>query len=281
MKKVNNIEGGRPLKTSDLQLTNTYDTVIATLAEGVRVRAGSVDGDNGVLILEGCTITEGGSGHNISAGHVSVKGVAGMVHIPAQQGVTLPWRFNVSSDASDYRKFYNGELLPSVTQQVATAADSGSVWLSLDTPRAESAIAPSAVTKVGYSTSSAYGVPLSASGITDVISSSLSQEVTAAIFDTWEDVVREGKMARVKIAMCITGGDISGVTHYPAIEFVNVISTYAFGELRQVITPPSSSGLSRVDLTLSLDVRRGLLQTTATITADRTVRILGVTVERL
>ncbi|MFR9622346.1 MAG: hypothetical protein SNG97_06270 [Rikenellaceae bacterium] len=280
MKKVNNIEGGRPLKTSDLQLTNTYDTVIATLAEGVRVRAGSVDGDNGVLILEGCTITEGGSGHNISAGHISVKGVAGMVHVPAQQGVTLPWRFNVSSDASDFRKYYNGELLPSVTQQVATAADSGSVWLSLDTPRAESAIAPSAVTKVGYSTTSTYAVPLASSGGTTVISSSLSQEVTNAIFDTRSDVISEGKMARVKIAMCITGGS-SSVTHFPTMEFVFVISTYGSGELRQVITPPIQSGLSEVDLTLFPGSRAGLLYTTVTTTADRTVQILGVTVERL
>ncbi|MFR9589068.1 MAG: hypothetical protein SNF86_06650 [Rikenellaceae bacterium] len=280
MKKVNNIEGGRPLKTSDLQLTNTYDTVIATLAEGVRVRAGSVDGDNGVLVLEGCAITEGGSGHNIAAGHVSVKGVAGMVHIPAQQGVTLPWRFSVSPDASDYRKYYNGELLPSITQQVATAADSGSVWLSLDTPRAESAIAPSAVTKVGYSTTFAYAVPILTSGTTTFISSSLSQEVTNAIFDTWEDVVSEGKMARVKIAMCITGGS-SSVTHFPTMEFVSVMSTYASGELKQVITPPSSSGLSMVEFTLFLPSRVGLLQATITSAVDKTVQILGVTVERL
>lgn len=280
MKKINNIEGGRPLKTSDLQLTNTYDTVIATLAEGVRVRAGSVDGDNGVLVLEGCAITEGGSGYNISAGHVSVKGVAGMVHIPAQQGVTLPWRFNVSSDASDFRKFYNGELLPSVTQQLATAADSGSVWLSLDTPRAESAIAPSAVTKVGYRDSSTYSVPLSGSATT-VISSSLSQEVFAAIFETWSDVQSKGKMARVKIAMVISGGGSSGVTHYPTMEFVSVMSTYADGVLRQVITPPSTSGLSMVDLTLYRSARVGVLQATVTSAADRTVQILGVTIERL
>ncbi len=139
MKKINNAEGGRPLKTSDLALSDTYDEIITNLATGLRAQLGDVDNGNEVLILEGCEITESSAGYNISAGHVSAKGVKGAIYVPAQQGVALPWKFATTTQEADDRTFYNGELKAAISQLAAISDASGAMWLSIDTPRAEEA----------------------------------------------------------------------------------------------------------------------------------------------
>ncbi len=138
MKTINNTTGGRPLVTDDLQYTYSYSRIIAAIADSMRDQMGLIDGVNSTVILEGCDISETENGSfNISEGHISNSSYEGLIYVPAQTNISLPWRYNVSTVESEYRTFYNDDLKASVLEKTAieTATSSVNSYISLSTPR--------------------------------------------------------------------------------------------------------------------------------------------------